>query len=234
MARALPAEGRAKELSVERRMATHEMTTKPPSADRVARWRTQMRAEQRDEFETIAGGAARRARLPDRRRRGRKGDTADRSHAVLMRVGIVSKWFASGQAVVSRQIRSALDDLGHETFILAKQGKGPRAQQERVVDPVWDQPGVTQGSEAADIPARRVPRVGLTATPSRSSSQTKTTSSTRSRALRGDGVRTIGRFVWESFAAADAEPAKAAYDVVYSFTRAEQERYRSSGSRARC
>jgi hypothetical protein len=55
MARALPAEGRAKELSVERRMATHEMTTKPPSADRVARWRTQMTPEQREEFESIAG-----------------------------------------------------------------------------------------------------------------------------------------------------------------------------------
>jgi hypothetical protein len=55
MARALPAEGRAKELSVERRLKTHEMTTKPPSADRVARWRTQMTPEQRDEFEAIAG-----------------------------------------------------------------------------------------------------------------------------------------------------------------------------------
>jgi hypothetical protein len=40
MARALPGDGRAKELSVERRMATHAMTTKPPSADRVARWRS--------------------------------------------------------------------------------------------------------------------------------------------------------------------------------------------------
>jgi hypothetical protein len=55
MARALPAEGRAKELSLERRMATHAMTTKPPSADRVARWRTQMTAEQRGEFEEVAG-----------------------------------------------------------------------------------------------------------------------------------------------------------------------------------
>ena len=55
MARALPAEGRAKELSVERRMKTHEMTTKPPSADRVARWRTQMSPEQRQEFEDVAG-----------------------------------------------------------------------------------------------------------------------------------------------------------------------------------
>jgi hypothetical protein len=55
MARALPGDGRAKELSVERRMKTHEMTTKPPSADRVARWRTQMSAGQRAEFEEIAG-----------------------------------------------------------------------------------------------------------------------------------------------------------------------------------
>jgi hypothetical protein len=55
MARALPGDGRAKELSVERRMATHAMTTKPPSADRVARWRTQMTAEQRGEFEEVAG-----------------------------------------------------------------------------------------------------------------------------------------------------------------------------------
>ena len=55
MARALPADGRAKELSVERRLKTHEMTTKPPSADRVARWRTQMSPEQRAEFEAEAG-----------------------------------------------------------------------------------------------------------------------------------------------------------------------------------
>jgi hypothetical protein len=55
MARALPGDGRAKELSVERRMATHAMTTKPPSADRVARWRTQMTAEQRAGFELVAG-----------------------------------------------------------------------------------------------------------------------------------------------------------------------------------
>ncbi len=55
MARALPGDGRAKELSVERRMATHAMTTKPPSVDRVARWRTQMTAEQRAEFEAVAG-----------------------------------------------------------------------------------------------------------------------------------------------------------------------------------
>ena len=55
MARALPGDGRAQHLSVERRMATHAMTTKPPSADRVARWRTQMSADDRAAFEEIAG-----------------------------------------------------------------------------------------------------------------------------------------------------------------------------------
>jgi len=55
MARALPGDGKAKELSVERRMKTHEMTTKPPSADRVQRWRKQMTEEQRLQFEEVAG-----------------------------------------------------------------------------------------------------------------------------------------------------------------------------------
>jgi hypothetical protein len=55
MARELPATGRAKQLSVERRMATHAMTTKPPSADRVSRWRKQMDESDRVAFEREAG-----------------------------------------------------------------------------------------------------------------------------------------------------------------------------------
>jgi 1,2-diacylglycerol 3-alpha-glucosyltransferase len=144
-----------------------------------------------------------------------------------MRVGLVSKWFASGQAVVSRQIRSALDELGHETFVLAKQGKGPRAQQERVADPVWDQPGVTHSSEA-DIPL-----ADYEAWASENSLDAVLTDQNDQfaeiEALRRGGLRTIGRFVWESFAPEDADPAKAAYDTIYSFTRAEQERYRGFG-----
>jgi 1,2-diacylglycerol 3-alpha-glucosyltransferase len=144
-----------------------------------------------------------------------------------MRVGIVTKWFASGQAVVSRQIRSALDELGHETFVLAKQGKGPRAGLERVDDPVWDQPGVTHSAEA-DIPEAEylgwVRDNGIEAILCDQNDQFAEIA-----AVRRAGVRTIGRFVWESFAPEDAEPARDAYDVVYSFTRAEQERYRTLG-----
>jgi 1,2-diacylglycerol 3-alpha-glucosyltransferase len=144
-----------------------------------------------------------------------------------LRVGIVTKWFASGQAVVARQVRSALDGLGHETFVLAKQGKGPRAQAERIDDPVWDQPGVTH-SEEADVPedeylawAREHELEAVLCDQNDQFAEIG--------ALRRAGVRTIGRFVWESFAPDDAQPAREAYDVIYSFTRAEQQRYAGFG-----
>ena len=144
-----------------------------------------------------------------------------------MRVGLVSKWFASGQAVVTRQIRSALDGLGHETFVLAKPGKGPRASQERVADPVWDQPGVSQGSNA-DI-RRDEYRAWASDNSLDAVLCDQNDQFDEIAALRAYGVRTIGRFVWESLAPADAEPARAAYDTIYSFTRAEQARYRTLG-----
>jgi 1,2-diacylglycerol 3-alpha-glucosyltransferase len=144
-----------------------------------------------------------------------------------MRVGIVTKWFASGQAVVARQLRSALDQLGHESFVLAKQGKGPRAQQERITDPVWDQPGVTHSGEA-DIPEDEylawVRENGIEAILCDQNDQFAEIA-----AVRRAGVRTIGRFVWESFKPEDAGPAQEAFDVIYSFTRAEQQRYRGLG-----
>jgi 1,2-diacylglycerol 3-alpha-glucosyltransferase len=144
-----------------------------------------------------------------------------------LRVGIVTKWIASGQAVVSRQIRSALDGLGHETFVLAKQGKGQRAQKEQVPDPVWDQPGVTEAG-AADIPGdvyeSWVAENGIEVVLCDQNDQFEEIGR-----LRRNGVRTIGRFVWEHFPPEFAVPAREAYDVIYSLTRAEQERYRTLG-----
>ena len=37
-----------------------------------------------------------------------------------MRIGIVAHWFNRGQGVVARHVRSALDELGHDTFVLAR------------------------------------------------------------------------------------------------------------------
>jgi 1,2-diacylglycerol 3-alpha-glucosyltransferase len=143
-----------------------------------------------------------------------------------VRIGLVTKWYASGQAVVSRQLRSALDELGHETFVLARPGKGPREQVDRG-DPVWDQPGLTHASEA-DLPATEygdwAEANALEAVLCDNNYQFAEVASLRER-----GVRTVGRFVWEHFAPEHVAGARDAYDLVYSFTRAEQQRYRELG-----
>jgi 1,2-diacylglycerol 3-alpha-glucosyltransferase len=143
-------------------------------------------------------------------------------------VGVVSKWFNRGQPVVGRYLRSALDELGHETFVLArpKKERGPRpGALDR--DDVWDQPRVTEGS-TYDIPgdeyAAWVEANGIEVVLCDQNYQFEAVAGLRAR-----GVRTVGRFVWEHFSPEHVEGAKAAYDVIYSFTRAEQQRYREMG-----
>lgn len=145
-----------------------------------------------------------------------------------MRLGVVSKWFNRGQPVVGRQTRSALDELGHETFVLArpKKERGPRpGALDR--DDVWDQPGVTEAS-AYDIPGaeyeRWVSDNGIEAIFCDQNYQFAELA-----ALRARGVRTIGRFVWEHFSADHVAAARQAYDLVFSLTRAEQDRYAGMG-----
>ena len=75
-----------------------------------------------------------------------------------MRVGLVTKWFASGQAVVSRQIRSALDGLGHETFVLARPTRAKNIRPAFV-----DHTGVWDQSEVTDASAYRIPADELVA-----------------------------------------------------------------------
>ena len=146
-----------------------------------------------------------------------------------MRIGLVSKWRASGQAVFSRQVRSALDDLGHETFVLARPGSGPRAQQAATgePDPVWDQPGVTEAS-AHDVPLAeyedwaRAASLDLILFDENYQWE-------EVGALRAAGIRTVGRFVWEYFAPEHVAPARDAYETIYSLHRAESERYAEMG-----
>jgi glycosyltransferase involved in cell wall biosynthesis len=145
-----------------------------------------------------------------------------------MRVGVVTKWFNRGQPVVGRQLRSAVDQLGHESFVLArpKKERGPRpGALDR--DDVWDQPGITEGS-AYDIPLDEyvawTEANGIEAVLCDQNYQFAELAELRRR-----GVRTIGRFVWEHFTADHVAGAKEAFDVVYSFTKAEQARYREMG-----
>jgi len=140
-------------------------------------------------------------------------------------VGIVSKWFNRGQPVVGRYLRSGVDTLGHRSFVLAKprREKGPMSGAlERTG--VWDQPDVTPASSfetpldeyLAWIEANSIEVVLCD----------QNYQFAELAELRRRGVRTIGRFVWEHFTREHVEPAAAAYDVVYSVTAAERERYR--------
>jgi glycosyltransferase involved in cell wall biosynthesis len=145
-----------------------------------------------------------------------------------MRIGIVTKWFNRGQAFVSRYVRDALEEAGHETFILARptRDKGPMAAH---VDRtgVWDQPGVTEASDW-EVPFEEYERWiadnGIEVVHWDNCYQHDEIAR-----LRESGVKTVGRFVWEMFSPEDAEPAKRAYDVLYSMTRCEQARYAEFG-----
>jgi 1,2-diacylglycerol 3-alpha-glucosyltransferase len=145
-----------------------------------------------------------------------------------VRIGIVTKWFDRGQPVVARYLRSAFEDLGHETFVLArpKKERGPRPGALDRTD-VWDQPGVTEAS-SYDVPSAEyvewADAHGLDAVFCDQNYQFEEIA-----ALRERGHATIGRFVWEHFAREHVDGALAAYDIVYSFTRAEQKRYRDWG-----
>ncbi len=145
-----------------------------------------------------------------------------------MRVGVVSKWFNRGQPVVGRQTRSALEQLGHQTFVLArpKKERGPRpGALDR--DDVWDQPGVTEAS-AYEIPlGEYLEWIDGNAIEAVFCDQNYQFAELAE--LRGRGVRTLGRFVWEHFAPEHVVGAGDAFDVVFSLTRAEQRRYAELG-----
>jgi glycosyltransferase involved in cell wall biosynthesis len=145
-----------------------------------------------------------------------------------VRIGICSYWFNRGQAVVGRQLRSALDGLGHETSVLARPTRATNIRPAFVDRTgVWDQPGITEASDY-EIPAAELlgwareheleavlfdQNYGFEAIGQ----------------LRRSGVRTIGRFVWEQFSPEHVEPARDALDVVYSLTEAERARYAELG-----
>ena len=145
-----------------------------------------------------------------------------------MRIGLVTKWFNRGQAFVSRYIRDALDAHGHETFVLARptRDKGPMAAH---VDRtgVWDQPGVTEASDW-EVPFAEYER-WIADNRIEAVHWDNCYQHDEIARIRDTGVKTVGRFVWEMFGAEDAEPAKRAYDVLYSLTRCEQARYAEMG-----
>jgi len=145
-----------------------------------------------------------------------------------MRIGIVSWWFNRGQAVVARHLRSALDALGHETFVLARPTRGGNIRPSFIDRTgVWDQPGVTEAS-AYEIPAREYEDWAEANSPEVAFFD-QNYQFEEIASLRQSGVKTVGRFVWEAFAADNVDPAKRAFDLIYSLTACEQQRYEQLG-----
>ncbi len=145
-----------------------------------------------------------------------------------MRIGICSWWFNRGQAVVARHLRSALDGLGHETFVLARPTRGGNIRPSFIDRTgVWDQPRVTEAS-AYEIPTDEYVRWVEAVEPEIVFFDQNYQFEAIGR-VREMGVRTVGRFVWEAFSEDDVEPAKRAFDLIYSLTGCERERYAALG-----
>ena len=145
-----------------------------------------------------------------------------------MRVGVSSYWFNRGQAVVGRHLRSGLDELGHETFVLARPSKDSAAKPALIErGDVWNQPGVTEASHYS------IPVEEMVAWARQNELEAvlfdQNYQFDEIARLRAMGVRTIGRFVWEQFEPGHVEGAKRAFDVVYSMLACEQERYATLG-----
>jgi glycosyltransferase involved in cell wall biosynthesis len=145
-----------------------------------------------------------------------------------MRVGICAYWFNRGQGVVARQLRSALDELGHETFVLARPTRAGNIRPSFIDHSgVWDQPQITEASQYRITPQETVAwgnEHGLDLALFDQNYEFEAI-----QALRDTGVRTVGRFVWEQFSAAHVEPAKLAFETIYSLTACERERYADLG-----
>jgi 1,2-diacylglycerol 3-alpha-glucosyltransferase len=147
-----------------------------------------------------------------------------------MRSGVVTKWFNRGQPICGVWTRSALDELGHETFILARPTKENRKKSKFIArDDFWGrQENVTEAS-SYEIPITEFEQFvndnGIEILWFDQNYQFDELVELRRRT----GVKVVGRFVWEQFSEEDVEGAKRAYDAVFSVTRAEQERYRALG-----
>lgn len=145
-----------------------------------------------------------------------------------MNIGIVSYWFNRGQATVSRQIRAIYDELGHETFVLARPTKTNFTRPNFVSNQgIWKQNRV-EAASSFDIP-----EIEYLEWAKRNHIDVaffdQNYQFDEIARMRADGVKTIGRFVWEDFDPKHAEAAKQAYDTIYSLTRCEAERYSSFG-----
>ena len=148
-----------------------------------------------------------------------------------VRIGIVAYWFNRGQAVVARQVRSALQGLGHETFVLARPTRKSNIRPDWIDrEGVWAQAGITAASDY-EIPLPEY-MAWVDDTEPDLVMFDQNYQFPEITELRRSGVRTVGRFVWEHFADEHVEAAAEAFERIYSLTGAEHRRYAEMGIEA--
>ena len=142
---------------------------------------------------------------------------------MIKNIGFVSYWFNRGQAVVTRYVRSIFDEAGYNTHILVR-----RAEMQGTNEGDWAGDNVTIGSQKYNMPASTylnwAKENNLDVCFFDQNYQFKAIKS-----MRSEGVKTIGRFVWEQFGEEHVSLAKTAFDTVYSLTKSEHDRYSRLG-----
>ena len=142
-----------------------------------------------------------------------------------MRVGLVSWWFNRGQATVMRTLRHALDELGHETHVLARPTASDFERPEFISsEGVWADHKRLTAASASDIPKSEYV-AWAAANELDVCFFFQNLDFAGIGAMRDLGVRTIGTYMWESFDAQQARAADAVFDVVYAMNEPSAARY---------
>jgi 1,2-diacylglycerol 3-alpha-glucosyltransferase len=143
-------------------------------------------------------------------------------------IGFVSVWFNRGQATVTRYIKGIFDNNAFNTFILARPAPDSFIlPNHSSSDNVWAKHNVSVASNYKineDEYFKWVDENSLDVVFFDQNYQFD-----EIKKLKLGGVKTIGRFVWESFDSSDVPAAMNAFDIIYSLTKCEQTRYSKFG-----
>ncbi len=136
-----------------------------------------------------------------------------------MNIGFVTYWFPRGQAYINRFVREIFDEVGHETFVLARANISPMKD----ISPInsdWSRKNLTIGTRTHNIPLEFyqswIKENKLNVVFFFQNYQFE-----EIEAIRNMGITTIGTFMWENFAQNHVNDAKKAYSKIYSLHKGE-------------
>lgn len=147
-----------------------------------------------------------------------------------MKIGVVSIWLNRGQSSVQLQILDMLRSLGHEIHLFVRPPLDSFRRKNEAIARSPELPtlsSVTYGFSYEPIQGEYVKWVQRNQIESVFFDQNYAFNEISRLKLMG--VKTIGRFVWESFDHRDAAPANNSFNTIYGLTHAECQRYQGMG-----